>query len=450
MKKTCFYRLAMALYKRICIRKLPFFKSRQVETDLIQLHPGESLEWVKTEYYVWKLTLFLMIVLVGTLFAVAAGVNAGTDDLLREDGVLQRGSPGEEEMQVIVRADDGEESYDFQIQLASRQPGEEEAQGLMKELLEELPQYILGENESLTAVSSDLKLWESYGTFPVTVEWESSRPDIVAASGEIRPAMQREDIILKAVLSCGEYSLEGLVELTVLPEVLSTEEKRYRELEDYLRTAEEESRQDESLQLPETWDGKKISWSRKREDKALLLWVGSLAAAVLVYFLSDRDLHEKLEKRKKALEEEYPDLVHELVLLVGAGMTTRGAFQKMAGDYEKKKKSDKRVMPAYEEILRTCREMQSGIAEGAAYERFGRRTGLQQYIRLNGLLMQNLKRGNSSLTERLREEAYKAGEIRLQQGKRLGEEAGTKLLVPMVMMLAVVMLLIMIPAFSEL
>ena len=90
----------------------------------------------------------------------------------------------------------------------------------------------------------------------------------------------------------------------------------------------------------------------------------------------------------------------------------------------------------------------SGVSEGRSYEHFGRRTGLQEYVRLSTLLMQNLKRGNSALLERLREEADKAWEEQLQQGRRMGEEAGTKLLVPMVMMLAVVMVMIMVPAFS--
>ena len=99
-------------------------------------------------------------------------------------------------------------------------------------------------------------------------------------------------------------------------------------------------------------------------------------------------------------------------------------------------------------MLYTCRELRSGVSEGRSYEHFGRRTGLQEYVRLSTLLMQNLKRGNSALLERLREEADKAWEEQLQQGRRMGEEAGTKLLVPMVMMLAVVMVMIMVPAFS--
>ena len=99
-------------------------------------------------------------------------------------------------------------------------------------------------------------------------------------------------------------------------------------------------------------------------------------------------------------------------------------------------------------MVYTCRELLSGVSEGAAYEHFGRRTGLQEYIRLSTLLMQNLKRGNGTLLERLQEETQKANEERLQQGRKLGEEAGTKLLVPMVLLLAVVMIVLMIPAFA--
>lgn len=446
-RESIFYRFAMALYKKSCIRKLPFFSGRQVEADLIRLCPDENPEWIKTEYYVRKLALFLMIIMLGTLFAAAAKINEEMNAVLREGGILQRGSPGEEGTQVTVRAEYGEETYDFQIQLAARQMREEEAGEWMSELMKALPRVILGENESLENVVSDLILRERYGECPVTVQWESSRPDILDESGRIQPVGERADITLKAVLACGEYIQERTLEVTILPEILSEEEKQYRELKEYLVNFEKETREEENLQLPKIWNGKAIDWNQKKEHKALLLWTGSLFAAILVYCFSDRDLHARLEKRRKALAEEYPDVVHELVLLMGAGMTMRGAFRKMADDYEEKKYTDKRYLPAYEDILYMCREMQSGVSEGVAYEQFGRRTGVQQYIRLSGLLMQNLKRGNAALPERLREEAYRAGEEKLQQCRKRGEEAGTKLLMPMVMMLAVVMLLIMIPAF---
>lgn len=450
MKEGFFDRLALRLYKKACIRRLPLFSGGQAEADLRQLYPDESLEGVKTAYYVRKLSLSLKIAAVGTLLAAGAGVSAAAADGPQENGVLQRAGPGEEDTEVRIKADYGEQAFEFRLQLAARQLGEEEAEKQMRELLEALPEYILGENGSLDAVTSDLALQESYEPFPVTVGWESSRSELVDNSGRLQPGEEGGTVTLKATLSCGSHTMEGAMDITVLPETLSEEERAYRELEKYLLKAEEESRQEEYVRLPDTWSGVPLLWSREKENKALLLWGASLAAAILVCFFSDRDLHEKLEKRKKELQEEYPKLVHELVLLVGAGMTTRGAFEKLAADYAKRKAAGKRTTAAYEEILRMCREMQSGVAEGAAYERFGKRTGLRQYIRLSSLLMQNLKRGNSALPERLREEALKAGEERLQRSRRLGEEAGTRLLAPMVMMLAVVMALVMIPAFTGL
>ena len=129
-------------------------------------------------------------------------------------------------------------------------------------------------------------------------------------------------------------------------------------------------------------------------------------------------------------------------------MTIRGAFQKLAGDYTAGRKAGRKPSPVYEEVLHVCRELYSGVSEGAAYEHFGKRTGLQEYVRLCTLLTQNLKRGNSMLLGRLKEEADRAAEERLRQSRKLGEEAGTKLIAPMAMMLAVIMAMIMIPAFS--
>ena len=47
----------------------------------------------------------------------------------------------------------------------------------------------------------------------------------------------------------------------------------------------------------------------------------------------------------------------------------------------------------------------------------------------------------------LEEEAGKAQEIRRQQARILGEQASTKLLFPMILMLLVVFILLMVPAW---
>ena len=146
------------------------------------------------------------------------------------------------------------------------------------------------------------------------------------------------------------------------------------------------------------------------------------------------DLYDELLKKRKAHKARYPDLVAKLTLYLGAGLTVRGAFQRMAGEYEA-------------EIGFVCRQLQAGIYEAAAYEQLGKRTGVQEYIRLSTLLTQNLKKGNEDLLKRLREETKRAENEKVQTCKKLAEEASTKLLIPMVLFLVVVMLMVMLPAF---
>ena len=66
---------------------------------------------------------------------------------------------------------------------------------------------------------------------------------------------------------------------------------------------------------------------------------------------------------------------------------------------------------------------------------------------LCSLLLQNLKKGSKGMAEMLSYEVGQAFEERKNLAKRFGEEAGTKLLFPMILMLVIVMVVLIIPAF---
>ena len=100
-------------------------------------------------------------------------------------------------------------------------------------------------------------------------------------------------------------------------------------------------------------------------------------------------------------------------------------------------------------MRQTCHEMDSGVTEAEGYENFGRRCDLQIYIRLGALLSQNLRKGTKGLSELLKLESIQAFEERKARAKRLGEEAGTKLLLPMFLMLVVVLIIVIVPAFFD-
>lgn len=101
---------------------------------------------------------------------------------------------------------------------------------------------------------------------------------------------------------------------------------------------------------------------------------------------------------------------------------------------------------AYEEMGQTWQQLKNGMPEGAAYREFGKRCRLQPYLKLSSLLEQNRKTGSKNLRAVFQAEMTDAFEQRKNLARRLGEEAGTKLLLPLFMMLGIVMVMIMVPA----
>ena len=199
------------------------------------------------------------------------------------------------------------------------------------------------------------------------------------------------------------------------------------------------------MTLPGQIGTEPVIWQEIIEDSSGYFLILVLLAAGVLYWGKARELDQKLEERKRELLLDYPELVNKLALYMGAGMTIRNAFLKMGEDYKKQKERRKRYV--YEEVLMTCYELQGGRSETEAYDHFGKRCQLQPYIRLSALLSQNIRKGSNDLLRMLRQEADSAFSERKSLAKKLGEEAGTKLLLPMMMMLCVVMVIIMIPAY---
>lgn len=103
----------------------------------------------------------------------------------------------------------------------------------------------------------------------------------------------------------------------------------------------------------------------------------------------------------------------------------------------------------YEELLVTCREMEAGVSEAAAYQNMSIRCGLPCVVKFTALLHRYTQSGAAGLKQALYEETGTALQERKERARRMGEEAGTKLLLPMTMMLLVVMAMIMMPAFAS-
>ena len=71
----------------------------------------------------------------------------------------------------------------------------------------------------------------------------------------------------------------------------------------------------------------------------------------------------------------------------------------------------------------------------------------QNYLKFSSLIIQHVKKGGRGMEALLQEEGRSALHKRREAAKCLGEEAGTKLLMPMMLMFIIVLILIVVPAF---
>ena len=370
------------------------------------------------------------------------------------DGGIIRNAYGEgnstEVLDVIIEG--RKERIPVEIEVAEQRYTADEIQEMFDRVIRKLESEILNGNESLDRVEQDLDLVTAVPEEPVDISWELDRYDVMNIQGEIQEdALDSEGtlVTLNAVLTYREdETKQAAYRCTahLYPRVLSGEEARKQEIEETLAASERKNREEKDWNLPETIRGKAVSYYRQMDERGLVLIIMALLVISLLIAQKKQDEMQEEARRSRQMIRDYPEIIGKLTLYLGAGMTVKRAFRKVVEEYELQKKTTG-VRCAYEEMQKTCREMESGHTEAESYENFGRRCKVQAYVRFGALLSQNLRKGTRGLTELLKMEAIQAFEDRKARARRLGEEAGTKLLLPMFLMLTVVLVIVIVPAF---
>ncbi len=392
--------------RRIC-RLFPFllWEEERAQRELSLLDPASGKREAG-EHCIERLQNVLLTLFLADVLALSVSAEAAQKTVLfgRE---IARPDYGERTREVTLKAEPDGGTFDLQVH--ARKYTKEQADAMEEELAPKLRALILGDNPDLFHVRKNLNLVRKAEGYPFRISWSATSYTYLDTDGTVHaeeiPRDESSSLVLTAALS-----LDG-------------------------------NRWDDTV------EGTALSWQQVLEDESLKVFLLMVAAAGLIFGAGHRDLAAKVKKREQELSLDYPQLVTKLVLFLGTGMAVRNAFRRISDDYlaGRKKGGEKRYV--YEEILVMCHELESGVPESAAYGKFGSRCGLRSYTRLCSLLVQNLRKGNAELLARLQEEADAAMELRKDTARKLGEEAGTKLLVPMIMMLIVVMMMITIPAY---
>lgn len=373
------------------------------------------------------------------------------NDFQNQDTSMNRNSIGgsSKTQEYHVSVDGKLEDESLVVELGALEYTDQEMKEIFEQVMEGLDTIVLGENESRNHIEKPLHFVDSVEGYLVDIAWEISPTGILEADGTIaqdKVAKGGSMVQATATLSNGEREAMYIMNFMVYPETKTEKEQWLEKIESSVAAKEKATRTQEEFVLPNEVDGKSVEWRKKADTRGYDVLFLGVILCVLSIWRRKQNAKEAEEKSRAQMMRDYPDILSKFTLLLSAGLTLKTAWKKIVDNYESEKEScGKRK--AYEEMCITYKEMNSGIAEAECYERFGKRCGLVNYMKFGALLSQNLRKGSEGLSHMLAMESMQAFEIRKSDAKSLGEEASAKLLLPMFAMLAVVMLVVIVPAF---
>ena len=441
----------------------------KLQQDLVSLSTGKRM--AVRNYYIRKISIFLCILIAGGILTLTCSVLYMAER--KETAMQSLGRPGYGESDrkeaLTVQIEGEEEEQQLEVTIQARKYTDDEKQKMLEQALEELDQILPGENASLDEVRSSLVFPAEMQDGAVKVSWMTIPYGVIAEDGSITGSEDENGTLveIQGTLTCGGQEAVYQTYAKVFPPELPEQERFRRSLEREVEEADLRDSYSEILNLPEEVEGKRLRWLKEQQNTVLSVLFLTLVIALFVYVEMDNRIHQKAEERKRQLLMDYPDLMWKMTMLLGAGLSIKGVFTRIAREYLREKEAGTRkekqkgghkdapgnqgsghkIRHVYEEVVYACYEMQSGVSEAQAYERFGKRCQLPEYIRLGSVLSQNLKKGSKGLTSLLETEAEASMNDRKNHARKIGEQAGTKLLLPMVLMLGIVLVILMVPAF---
>lgn len=369
-----------------------------------------------------------------------------------QDGKLQRnevgGSTKSQELQ--LDAEGILEDYNYLVEVQAQRMQGEALEQLFDDAVKEAENVFLGENLSLDCINRDVVLPKKLQDGQIRAKWEFDSKNAINADGELKDqiAEDGELVMVSLTMHYDEQAREHTFGCYVYPKKQKPVEQLFTDLKEYFEQEQEESKNSEYLRLPAQLSGRQLKWSQKEDHTYQIILMLGFAAAAAVYIQEAMREQRKEQARKEQLLKQYPDMVSKISLLLGAGMTLSSAWERIVLNYQHRlEQKHGETQEVYEQMLVAYREMQDGIGELKVYERFGDRCGTPQYRKFSMLVVQNLRKGSSGLRQSLEKEVSDAFALRKNLAKKAGEEAGTKILIPMMLMLCIVMVIILVPAF---
>lgn len=171
-----------------------------------------------------------------------------------------------------------------------------------------------------------------------------------------------------------------------------------------------------------------------------ILFIFLMLSGLCVYYYMTLST-EKIQKRSDEMLSDFSEVVSKLALLTNAGMIMREAWEEVAYT------NDRTI---YREMRKACDQMSNGIPETEAIRVFGVRCVIPEIKKFSSTIIQGLEKGNSELSAMLQAQSNEVWGMKQQLVRRKGAQANTKLMMPMFLMFIGILIMIVVPIFTNL
>ena len=339
----------------------------------------------------------------------------------------------------IEGMDEGENiSYEGQVGVIRLAEGDIDE--YLNKTLDTLEATMYREGEARERVITGLNIPDRLANNPVDLSFTTDVGGILLDNGDLNFDMikEKQDVTIKLTASYGEKEAVRSIVITVYPKRLTEEEKVKLAVKEELDSAFADG-ENETITLPEKVEGRRVRAFLPKEEITGNILGLTIATIICLFAVFNENNKRKIREREEELKNGYTEFVGRFVILLGAGLNIPAIWKKLETGFASNKSLT-------EEIRLTLWEVGNGKTEREAYENFGKRIGGTQYSKFVSVINQSLKLGSGQLLSRLEAESEAAMFERRNKAKVLGEVADTKLLMPMMLQLVLIMLIIMVPA----
>lgn len=304
----------------------------------------------------------------------------------------------------------------------------------------------------ITASNGTLEVENSYGQLYIT------RPKAGGSSGSLS---------LKAKISGENGSYEK--KINVMLESYQGKQQKKQDTEDQaegigmteeerfdyeLRTVIDGLNKDRSVRkvgLPGSLEtGEQVTWQLETHTGTNTVPIVVLIVVLVFVLYKNRfaAIKKKKTEQRESVMRQLPEFVNRLVLLLNAGMVLSGAFEKsIAESLRFNRDADDYFHKKLKDIYGSIRSANGSI--NAEFRRFAKESGIKELIRISNIINDNISKG-TELTHKLQSESELLWLDRKKRCEEKGRMAETKLTLPLVIFLMVLIVITVAPALLEL